>query len=133
MSGAPNRKELSERLEFLSRLIASLSAEKRHIERQLTYGQGADDVTLGQEFFWNSVFPILKEAGASGLTNGSIRSALSQERLVVNPSRFRIFLSRQGKRGVIELVKQISGDGRWRLTPKAFELVSTRNYLLLGN
>jgi hypothetical protein len=89
------------------------------VDRKIkNFGVGAR-TKLDQKFFWDSVAPILRAAGSHGMTGMEIRQALEAYDIGVDPARFRIFLTRQGKRGLIELVRVQRGHGRWRLSQDA--------------
>lgn len=108
-------RQLQARRARLERVLFEVRAELQEIERDIR-GLGTDkSIELNQIWFVETVVPILKLAGNSGMTGAKLREELEKTGHKIDAARFRLFLTRQKQRGNIELRPAVRGPGRWVL------------------
>jgi len=112
------RELLIAKKEALLGMIALLERELKKVNDEIKTLDSSKDIKLTYEFYLGEVFQLLLDAGQKGITGDRLRKQLSNKGFNVNPSRFRVFLSRLGAKREIEKVDPGEHSPRWRLTPE---------------
>ena len=103
----------------LASAIDLLTVELKLLDQQIDGLEGKSK--LDAAFFWRDIIPLIAERGGA-LTSAQMHSELSVSGKVTPIGNLRVFLSRQRKRGLLQLETDKNGRQIWRITMKAAEM-----------
>lgn len=125
MEDIASRSHLAERRLRLQEAVRILQHEIAALDRELGRSTGRQKAALTEDFFWKSVFPVLLVERE--MTSGMLRSRLSSAGVPLDDGRFRTFLSRTRKRGLLEVKGPKTGRPLWKLAERALVEGTRRN------
>lgn len=95
-------------------LVESLRVQIEEIDAELRELSAEKPLRMDATFFDEIIRPLLAQE-TDGLFSADIRAKLKKHGIPAESSQLELFLTRYRDKGLLELVKQNHGPGRWKL------------------